>query len=163
MKNVLLLKIYECSLHINPSFQFLSSIRPKSRSLYTLLPPTRTVHTYGGGGGVNCRQSARIQQPAFSCDLAFSHMLHMPVSPPNSRFQAFSPQLTHLHRKKGEGGMLLHYTKQLGKFGFLHTCSPVTELLAKTPFYISSPGQLSNPPVTPPKILCEKGGGAVLF
>ena len=54
--------------------------------------------------------------------------------------------------------MLLHYTKQLGKFGFLHTCSPVTELLAKTPFYISSPGQLSNPPVTPPKILCEKGG-----
>ena len=110
-----------------------------------------------GGGGVNCRQSARIQHLAFACDLAFSHMLHMPVSPPNSRFQAFSPQLTHLHRKKGEGGMLLHYTKQLGKFGFLHTCSPVTELLAKTPFYISSPGQLSNPPVTPPKILCGRG------
>ena len=95
-------------------------------------------YTRMGGGGVNCRQSARIQHPAFSCDLAFSHMLHMPVSPPNSRFQAFSPQLTHLHRKKGEEGMLLlHYTKQLGKFGFLHTCSPVTELLAKTPFYSS--------------------------
>ena len=34
------------------------------------------------GGGVNCRQSARIQHPAFSCDLAFSHMLHRPVTPP---------------------------------------------------------------------------------
>ena len=67
----MLLKGYECSLHINPSFQFLSSIRPKSRSLYTLLPPTRTVHTYyGGGGRANCQQSARTRE--FS---AFVHIV----------------------------------------------------------------------------------------
>ena len=41
-----------------------------------------------------------------------------------------------------------------------HILGPVPELMAKTPF---SPGQLSNPPVTPPKILCEGGGcGAIL-
>ena len=61
------------------------------------------------------------------------------------------------------------YTEQPGKFSFLHTVhvalasghilGPVPELLAKTPF---SPGQLSNPPVTPPKILCEEGCGAIL-
>ena len=61
------------------------------------------------------------------------------------------------------------YTEQPGKFSFLHTVhvalasghilGPVPELLAKTPF---SPGQLSNPPVTPPKILCEDGCGAIL-
>ena len=67
MKNVLLLKSYESSLHINPSFQFLSSIRPKSRSLYTLLPTYSysIQYTYGGGGQIanslRVFQARRIQ------------------------------------------------------------------------------------------------------
>ena len=39
--------------------------------------------------------------PSLSC-------LHMPVSPPNSKFQAFSPYLTHQHRKRGGKGAILN-------------------------------------------------------
>ena len=59
--------------------------------------------------------------------------------------------------------LLLHYTKQLGKFGFLHTCSPVTELLAKTPF--TFPHQASFPILWSPhlKFCVRRGGcGAIL-
>ena len=65
MRNVLLLKSYKSSLHINPSFQCLSSIRPKSRSLYTLLP-TYSYSTRMGGGeqianSLHVFQARRIQ------------------------------------------------------------------------------------------------------
>ena len=42
-------------------------------------------------------------------------------------------------------------------FSHIFLFGPVPELLAPNTFYISSPGQLSNPPVTPPKILCGRG------
>ena len=45
-------------------------------------------------------------------------------------------------------------------FSHIFLFGPVPELLAPNTFYISSPGQLSNPPVTPPKILW--GGGGLL-
>ena len=35
--------------------------------------------------------------------------LHMPVSPPNFKFQAFSPYLTHLHRRRGEKSFAAFY------------------------------------------------------
>ena len=101
MRNVLLLKIYKSSssLHINPSFQFLSSIKPKSAACVHSFPPTRTVHTYGGGEEENCQQ---------------------PI-------------------------LYTYVTWHL----FAYLCLA----LSLSCWPKNSPGQLSNPPVTPPKIL----------
>ena len=100
----MLLKIYESSLHINPSFPFLSSIWPKSRSLYTPqhLLQKPTVHTYGGGGKGKLPTACFIH----ICDLAsiriflFGPVPELLAKTHQASFPILqSAHLTHLHRK----------------------------------------------------------------
>ena len=104
MRNVLLLKIYESSLHINPSFLFLSSIWPKSRNLYTPqhLLQKPTVYMVVGGGRGNCQQPALYTYVTWPLFAYFCLALSLSCWP--KTHQASFPilrsaHLTHLHRK----------------------------------------------------------------
>ena len=93
--------------YINPSFQFPSSsgqnLAAWIHSFHLLVQYTRME-----GGGVNCRQSARIPHPAFACDLAFSYIFKLVSGiTPWAACTCRSAHLTHLHRKRREGGTVL--------------------------------------------------------